>query len=51
VSPTLTGYSLQNEIIGLLVIAIVLAVCGYSMMCKQSKDNEKYMAIKDQTNI
>merc|ERR1712228_247524 len=42
---TMTGYSAQTEIIGLLSVATVLALCGYSL-CKQRKE-EKYVAIAD----
>merc|ERR1712228_1042494 len=42
---TMTGYSAQTEIIGLLSIATVLAICGYSL-CNQRKEDQ-YEEIAD----
>merc|ERR1712154_349207 len=44
---TLTGYSAQTEIVGLLSVATVLAIVGYSALCKKNK-YDKYIAIDDQ---
>merc|ERR1712113_737045 len=44
---TLTGYSAQTEIVGLLSAATVLAIVGYSALCKKNK-YDKYIAIEDQ---
>merc|ERR1712032_861428 len=43
---TFSGYSMQTEIVGMVSIAMVLLIVGYSMMCKKSKD-EQYVAIED----
>merc|ERR1712204_111372 len=43
---TFSGYSMQTEIVGMVSIAMVLLVVGYSVMCKKSKD-EQYVAIED----
>lgn len=47
-----SGYSSQTEIIGLLSVATVFAIFGYSMMCKRRK-GDQYEAIEDSksTNI
>jgi len=49
---TYSGYSSQTEIVGLLSVATVFAICGYSMMCKKRK-GDQYEAIEDSnsTNI
>merc|ERR1712190_381620 len=44
---TLTGYSAQTEIVGLLSVATVLAIVGYSALCKKNK-YDKYIVIEDQ---
>merc|ERR1712204_156195 len=41
---TFSGYSMQTEIVGIVSIAMVLLIVGYSVMCKKSKD-EQYLAI------
>merc|ERR1712048_874737 len=43
---TFTGYSMQTEIAGLVLIVAALAIVGYSMMCKKDK-NAEYVAIED----
>merc|ERR1719203_441358 len=47
---TFSGYSSQTEIVGLLSIATVFAICGYSMMCKQQKE-DSYTLIEDPVNL
>merc|ERR1719361_276900 len=47
---TLSGYSSQTEIVGLLSIATVFAICGYSIMCKQRKE-DSYSVIEDPVNL
>jgi len=44
---TLSGYSAQTEIVGLVSVATVLAIVGYSALCKKNK-HDKYIAIEDQ---
>merc|ERR1712154_512286 len=44
---TLTGYSAQMEIVGLLSAMTVLIICGYSLMCGRRGKEEKYVAIED----
>jgi len=43
---SLTGYSMQTEIVGMVALAMVLLMVAYSVMCKVNK-NEKYIAIED----
>merc|ERR1712083_625114 len=47
---TFSGYSSQTEIVGLLSIATVFAICGYSMMCKRRKE-DSYSMIEDPINL
>merc|ERR1712154_681477 len=47
---TFSGYSSQTEIVGLLSIATVFAICGYSMMCKQRKE-DSYLLIEDPVDL
>merc|ERR1712129_193808 len=44
---TLSGYSAQTEIVGLISVATVLAIVAYSALCKKNKF-DKYVAIEDQ---
>merc|ERR1712157_167787 len=43
---TFTGYSAQAEIVGLLSGVTVLAIVGYSALCKKNKHDE-YIAIEE----
>merc|ERR1712087_90545 len=47
---TFSGYSSQTEIVGLLSIATVVAICGYSMMCQRRKE-DSYSLIEDPVNL
>merc|ERR1711971_490179 len=44
---SLTGYSMQTEIAGIISIGLVLLIVAYSMLCKANK-NEQYIAIEEQ---